>query len=369
MRRSRACSARLASVGAGLNKVFLPGYDPARTVRLMREAIQRCELDLRGSVVLTEAAIGAYAVTPILAAMAGADRVYAVTRKTRYGSVADVMAETQELAKRAGIEERVRIVVEKTPDTLAQADIVTNSGHVRPIDRILVGQLKPTAVVPLMYESWEYRSTDVDIAACRRNGIAVAGTNERHKAVDVFSYLGIMAVKLLLDAGVAVYRSRVLLLCDNPFAPFIENGLSATGAVVTHVTCLSHARDEDIYDAIVVALVPTSTPSLEHADANRIKRSWNGAVVAQFWGDIRRDAFMEHDVPLWPAQPPGPGHMGILPSEVGPEPVIRLQSGGLKVGEVMWRARKSGLNPNQAVQVAIQSGYADGLAVLASNSK
>src|ERR1700682_2273062 len=90
---------------SSLNNAVLPGHDPARLVRLMGEAIQRCELDLRGSVVLTEAAIGAYVVTPILAALAGADCVYAVTRTTRYGSVDRVMAHTREVAKRAGVEE------------------------------------------------------------------------------------------------------------------------------------------------------------------------------------------------------------------------------------------------------------------------
>ncbi len=29
--------------------------------------------------------------------------------------------------------------------------------------------------------------------------------------------------------------------------------------------------------------------------------------------------------------------MGVLPSAVGPEPIVRLQSGGLKVGEVLAR--------------------------------
>ena len=29
--------------------------------------------------------------------------------------------------------------------------------------------------------------------------------------------------------------------------------------------------------------------------------------------------------------------MGVLPSAVGPEPVVRLQAGGLKVGEVLAR--------------------------------
>jgi hypothetical protein len=29
--------------------------------------------------------------------------------------------------------------------------------------------------------------------------------------------------------------------------------------------------------------------------------------------------------------------MGILPSDIGPEPVVRLQAGGLKVGELLAR--------------------------------
>jgi hypothetical protein len=33
--------------------------------------------------------------------------------------------------------------------------------------------------------------------------------------------------------------------------------------------------------------------------------------------------------------------MGILPSAVGPEPIVRLQVGGLKVGEVLLKAALS----------------------------
>ena len=32
---------------------------------------------------------------------------------------------------------------------------------------------------------------------------------------------------------------------------------------------------------------------------------------------------------------PRPGHMGVLPSAIGPEPIIRLQAGGLKVGQLL----------------------------------
>jgi hypothetical protein len=42
---------------------------------------------------------------------------------------------------------------------------------------------------------------------------------------------------------------------------------------------------------------------------------------------------------VWPAETPRPGHMGILPSALGPEPIVRLQSGGLKVGQVLAGGR------------------------------
>jgi len=231
----------------------------------MIAAIERCQLDLAGRVVLTEAATGAYAVTPVLAALAGA-QVYALAAGTRYATPQELAAGTAELARLAGVADQIELIPAKTPGVAGAADIVTNSGQVRPIDAAMVGQLKPSAVIPLMYESWEYRGTDVDLEACRGRGIPVAGTNETHPAVGVFSFLGPMAVKQLHDAGIAVYDSDIVLLCD--------------------------------------------------AD---------------------RAAAAAAGVPVWPPEAPPPGHMGVLPSAVGPEPIVRLQAGGLKVGEVLAR--------------------------------
>ena len=208
-----------------------PGLNPARVVRLIREAVGRCGLDLSGTEVLTEAATGPYAVTPVIAGVAGAKRVY-VAGGTSHGSVEEVTAETMQLAQMAGVADKIEILTHKRREEVSRADILTNSGHVRPIDSELIGWMKAGAVIPLMYEKWEFRASDLDLAACRAKGIPVVGTNERHPAVDVFSYLGMMAVKLLADAGVAVYRSRILLLCDNPFESYIRHALMYVGGWV-----------------------------------------------------------------------------------------------------------------------------------------
>jgi hypothetical protein len=325
-------------------KALCPGLHPRRLTALMSAAIERCRLDLSDRVILTEAASGAYVVTPVLAAMAGAEHVYALTCSTRHGTVAEIMSQTRELATSVGVQNRIEIITQKSREVVSLADIVTNSGHVRPIDATMIAWMKPTAVISLMYEAWEFRPGDVDLAACRQRAIAVGGTNERHPAVDVFSFLGIMAIKMLTEAGVAVYTSRILLLCDNPFGPFIERGLVSAGACVDTLDSLSMATTRSSYDAILVALRPRPEPVLPAGDAVTIADCWPGAVIAQFWGDLDRSALVTAGVPVWPPAPPAPGHMGIIPSEVGPEPIVRLQTGGLKAAEVLSQS-SSALNP------------------------
>lgn len=320
-----------------------PGLNTCRLVHLMRAAVDRCNLDLRGTTVLTEAATGAYVVTPVLAAMAGADRVIACARDTRYGTFAEIATLTTALACAAECGDQIEIVANITPQMIGAADIVTNSGHVRPIDATFVSHMKPTAVVPLMYEAWEFREADLNLAALRRKGIAVAGTNERIPQIDVFSFLGIMAVKLLLDASVAVYDSEVLVLCDNPFAPYIEKGLRGAGARVLMAADLSKAfATAPKFDAVLIAMHPHKEPVISAADVSRIAQQWPGAVLAQYWGDVDRAAIAAAGLTIWPERAPSPGHMAILPSGIGPEPIVRLQSGGLKVGEVLLRTSRTG---------------------------
>jgi len=322
-----------------------PGLNPHRLISLIRQAIERCDLQLQKAIVLTEAATGAYAVTPVVAAMAGAEKVFALTRSSRYGTVEQVKELTQQLADIGGVGDRLEFITEKTPDIVAQADIITNSGHLRPINAEMIGWMQPKAVIGLMYEAWEFRPEDVDLIACRLKGIQVAGVNERHPAVDVFSFLGIMAVKQLLDAGIAVYTSNILLLCDNPFRSFIERGLVQAGATVDTVDSLVAASTDKNYDAILVALQPRLEPIMTAQDAAAIAKYWPGTIVAQYWGDIERSAFAAHNIPVCPEIEPKPGHMAILPSAVGPEPIVRLQTGGLKAAEVIWR---QGFQPQSA---------------------
>jgi hypothetical protein len=145
-----------------------------------------------------------------------------------------------------------------------------------------------------------------------------------------------MALMQLHDAGIAVRGCQIVLLCDNDFAPFIAQDLESSGAEVTQLPQLDAAALSPDCDAVLVALRP-GRPAFTAAEARLLSTRAPGAVLVQYWGDVDRAALAAARVPVWPTQAPRAGHMAILPSAVGPQPIVRLQSGGLKVGQVLAR--------------------------------
>ena len=316
-------------------RIARPGESVDRMAALVATMVSQFGLDLSGIRVLTEAATGAYSATPVLAALAGAD-VVALTRESRFGSVAEVTSATCSLADRLGVASRITISTERSPSLFADADIITNSGHVRPISGEYAEAVRPGTALALMFESWEIQAGRDDLALdrLRARGVRIAGTNERHPNVDVFSYLGLMAVVQLADAGIPAYRTRVGLLCDNPFRTYVESGLTSSGATVRHAESLKGISSPEI-DVLLVALTPTGSSVLSGEEILSLGRRQPAVPIVQFWGDIDRAAAATAGVPVWPVESPGPGHMGVLPSRMGPDATVRLQAGGLKVGQVL----------------------------------
>ena len=316
-----------------------------RLARLVDRRVQRLSLDLRGMSLLTECATGPYAATALAGAAAGCAQVLAYGRDTAWGSLDEARAWTLEVAGLLGVADRITVLEGLQPGHLQAADIVTNSGHLRPLDAAKARHLRPGCVVPLMYEAWEVRPEDVDLRALAARGVPVVATNERHPEVDVFRFLGPMVVRALFEAGLEAMHNTVVLVCDNDFGPYIESSLRGIGAHVTRELA------GPAPDAIVVATTPGGEPW------HPAKANLAGTVVLQVFGDVDRPAVQAAGaVMLPPAEPPS-GHMGVLPSSLGLDPIVRLQIASLKAAEVAHRALKSGASVAEAVRRSEESGY------------
>lgn len=309
-----------------------------REYRLIRQAINAFDLDLRGRGVLTEAASNAFLWTPIMAAMAGADPVIAVGGDSRWASFDSVRRETRTHAKALGVAERIHVVDAKEPALLASCHLVTNLGFVRPLDAATVSHLPEGAVIALMWEPWEFRPEEIDLAACRRHGIAVLGTNENDPRVRTFEFVPVTVARLLLEQNIELLGAEILLLGGGPFVDATRAFLDRVGARVQALPAepLSGARVS--LDAIVC---------LEHMDRQHLLIGPGGFLddetpveadcVIHVCGPLDVATVRRRGWRLVPDEPAPPGRMSFTTAHAGPKPVIDLHAAGLKVGEAYLR--------------------------------
>lgn len=341
---------------------------PSRAKRITKELVANLNLDLSCLVVLTEAASGNYVFTPLIAAMANAEKVIAVTRDSKYGKAEDIIENTLFLMKYFGIEkEKIQIFKSLKPSMIGKADIVTNLGFLRPINKDFISHLKPTAVIPLMYETWEFREQDLDLRECWNRGILVLGTNENHHALEIFDYVGHLCLKKLYEVEVEVFRSKILLVGTEGYGKNIVETLSAAGGEVLGVTEEGEEKVRELggrkigrslkeadvqheirnCDAIIINTYSnpdTVIGQSGYISAERLKELAPEASIIQLSGCIDRKSLDEYGFYYIPKDEPGMGHMGWTLAELGPKPLIALHSGGLKVGELLARARLTGLD-------------------------
>jgi hypothetical protein len=341
-----------------------------RERRIIREAIADQELDLAGLTVYTEAASGPYLYTPVLAAVAGADRVYAQTADSGYATKEEVLATTERAAAELGVGDRIEVLYEKTDGALGASDIVTNSGFVRPIDRETVERLKPTAVVPLMWETWEFRPEDMDLEACREHGILVLGTDESRPPLALYPYGGYSALKLLFELGLEGYKTRTLLLGGGQafgrsiWSLFTSFGMEVAWFADTEPEARPYAElpgfvaaEGASFDAVLVSEHSVSTCLIGReglVSAHELARLNPAVAVGIVSGNVDADELAESGLAYHPSRIRPFGYMSYQPGDLGPRPVLELYAAGLKVGEAMARARLDGLSIDAATAHALK---------------
>jgi len=313
-----------------------------------------CKLQLEGGRVITEIANDAFGATAVGALLAGAE-VWGLAKDCAYATADEAEADVRVLAKAAGADV-TRLHVLRTKEGLpwGSADVVTNSGHLRPIDGPVLAQMRPGAAIALMFEPWELRDGDIDVAASRSYGIPIAGVNEHHAACGAFEFVGEAAIAAALGVRWSIRSRPVAVVSDGPFAPPVIRALLAHGADV-RLMCPDGADAEALTERSAcrvirygeltgagrladVAILAVRPPKVAAAAGGRpTTASEAAAIVAasgaygcvQLWGDIDRIRLKSAGVAIQPAEAPLPGHMGVRLDAAGFEPVVRLLVCGL----------------------------------------
>jgi hypothetical protein len=321
-------------------------------IRIIKKTIEKTinllNLDLKGETVLTEAANGHFFVTPVIAALAGA-KVIAVTRDSEYGSKERVQEFIKKMAVEFGAAERIEFCYQATDTDLSEVSLVTNSGHLRPINRETIERLSPIAVISIMMEKWELRAEDIDLQACYDHGVYVVGVNEESSILNIFRYVGFLMLKMLFECGLTVRGSDILIISSDKFGETIKSVLDANEANTEVISCrdvTAYSTGNTRVDAVVIADhnyngIIAGTGGLIEAEV--LEKKFPDAKIVHLAGGVDTLSLKEKGVFCYPSVPGQPHRMSKTLSYLSINPVIELHALGLKSAEILVKARREGI--------------------------
>jgi len=319
-------------------------------VTYIKQVIERLRLNLSGRVILTEIGSAFYMYTPIIALLAGAQRVYAWTSDSQYGAGKEISEKCMSLCTMVEMENKIEISVNEKPEThIQKADIITNSGFLRPINKRFINNIKYGAVIALMYESWELRGQDIDIEFCREKGIRVAGTWENDPLIKVFDCIGSLAVKLAMEAGYEITNNNILVWSNDDFGEVISRSFKALGAnqvVQTTDTARLYGILQQI-DFIFICdydeIRNYTTGANAVWDLKKMASINQSFGIVHLYGEINSFDLDKFNISLYPKKNGKAMFMSQTLGYIGFRPIINLNAAGFKVAECMIKGESHSL--------------------------
>ena len=224
---------------------------------------------------------------------------------------------------------------------LKEVDILTNNGFLRPITSEIIDKLSSKCVIPLMWETWEFREGELDLEACLDKEIKVYGTNEEDEGLRTKEYLGYMVLKLLLESNHTPIESNILLLGSNHFSIYIQKVLEQNGYKYTVINDYKEKKDVSLFDTIILAEHQNKDLLIAkdgYIATNEIMKSTD---IIHICGNVD---FSEANFNYIPKEPASFGYMSYTVDYMGINVVIDLHTAGLKVAQGMLKTNKMNLN-------------------------
>lgn len=183
------------------------------------DLISHYQLNLEEHTVLTEIGTNEYAYLPEICLRSGAKKVIALVKDSSFSSASALIKEYKQSPFYKKFKDKILIVsdIKECSMFLNQVTLITNSGHLRPINQNILSLVSKNCIVALMYDIWEFRENDVCSEDCKRFQIPIVGTYEHHIDLRIFDYSGILALKMILNSGNSIKNQSILVWSDDDF--------------------------------------------------------------------------------------------------------------------------------------------------------
>lgn len=332
-----------------------------RAKKLILDTINNLNLNLTGMRVLTEAGSGSFIVTPFIAALAGAEVVYVVVKDSPYGTKEEICDYVNEMISALHINANLLCIIDNPILIASNVNIVTNLGFVRPITKDLISKLPDDSAIPLMWETWELRDEDIDLKSCVEYEVPILGTKETDERLNIFRYVGMTVVKLLMEQNIEVYKSNIVVISSGEYLNEIEKVLINNGAnIYIYNPFVFHGDKKGLEqfvktcDAVVIAeqqsqenLISEKHIHIDWINNDLVKLIHVAGVLDYTLLDSR-------NIKKYPEKKVNYGYMTVTTDYVGVRPVIELHTAGLKVGQALVEGMRQYKNVIRAKKYALK---------------
>lgn len=315
-------------------------------LELIEEISSKLDLNLTGKTVLTEAGSGHFGLIGLIAGLNNAKKVICWSSDSAYGTAKDNIKAVQQKIKEWNIQAEYDFAINEKPTKhIKEADIITNSGFTRPFDKNFLDQMNQDAVIPIMMEAWELRSSDIDLEYAKKKGIQVAGTWENHPELKIFDQCGPLSSKLIGDSGFDLSEKKVLIISSDHFGSTAEKEFKEKyncQILIVHPENMNEFDDYN-YDLIFIADFSFTGeivgPNSNYFQSNHVSR----IPVVHLCGHVDLNFTLKKGINIFPEMEGLPKKMTKTLAYLGSKPVIQLHAAGLKVGELLLKKESSSL--------------------------
>jgi hypothetical protein len=313
-------------------------FEQKRAEKLILACKEDLNVNLDGYNVLTEVGSNYYVFSPIIPLLCGASKVLAFVKDTTYGKAEDIKAACFQIATSLGFNGKLQIATNVLPENwLSDADIITNSGMLRPFNKEKVSKFKKGAVLPLMFEAWEIREQDLDIKACKEAGIKVAGTWENHPSIKVFDNVSMLCMKMAFEAGYEVFENSIFVWSDDHFGKIIEQSFKQNGArncyFGTDLELLKNVASS--LDFIFIADYDEKRDYDTIFNWKELAEKAPNLGIIHLYGELNIEVLKPFGLNIYPERNGKSELMTYTLAHVGMTPLINLQVGGYRVAQEM----------------------------------
>lgn len=318
-----------------------------RIIRIINQEIKNLNLNLKGLNIITELGSNGYMFGPLIASLAGAKKVTTLTKDSFFGKSNEIIKSFRYHFPDESYLNKIETKIKLSDKDLIRADIITNTGFLRPLDSNIIDKLKSGVVIPLMYDKWEMRQDDIDVSACTSKNIKISGTNEDLDTYPIFDFCGILATKLALESGFEIRENKIIVWSSDNFGETIKNQFEKLGASFVCVTnnfqdVLNIAADLDFI--LISDYNETRAYGTDYFfDFNKLVEINHDVTFIHLFGELDYKKLKKNKINLYPPKNGYSKKMSFALDYLGIIPLIKLLTASFKVAECLIRGEKNDL--------------------------